>query len=163
MVVCSEKVSIIIPVYNTQASMLDACVKSALGQTYNLIEVLIIDDNPENPIKTNRFSWFDDSRIRLISNKRNLGAAEARNVGVQHATAPYIAFLDADDEWHRLKLEIQLAHIKNNRLGAVCTGYVAVDQNERVLFSARPFSRLNNLKLWSTTNVCCSSVLIDSG
>ena len=81
---------------------------------------------------------------------------------MQHATAPYIAFLDADDEWHRLKLEIQLAHIKNNRLGAVCTVRSRRSERKGPIFGTA-FSRLNNLKLWSTTNVCCSSVLIDSG
>jgi len=99
-----ETVSVIIPYYRASRTITRA-VESALGQTVSPYEILIVDDGcPEDAAgATKQFG----SAVTLIR-KPNGGVASARNLGIEHATGEWIAFLDADDYWEPSKLEHQL-------------------------------------------------------
>lgn len=91
-------ISVIIPVYNASA-LIDRCLDSVFGQTYNgNIEVIIVDDgstdNSVDIIKHRR----EQDRIRLFQ-QTNSGPSTARNKGIAEAQGKYLAFLDADDYW----------------------------------------------------------------
>ena len=91
-----DKVSIIVPVYNT-AAYLDKCVESIASQTYKNLEVLLIDDGATDGSGKLCDRWAEkDSRIRVI-HKENGGLSDARNAGLERATGDYIAFVDSDD------------------------------------------------------------------
>ena len=79
------KVSVIIPVYNTEA-YLRQCVDSVIGQTYNNIEVILVDDGSKDgsPAVCDSYA-ASDTRIRVI-HKENGGLSVARNRGVDEAT-----------------------------------------------------------------------------
>lgn len=106
-------VSVIIPVYNREKTIKKA-IASVLDQTWNDLEVIVVDDgstdNSANEIKS-----MKDIRIKYIYQK-NAGACAARNHGLDLAQGDIIAFHDSDDIWHEDKLEKQLN--KLNETGA---------------------------------------------
>lgn len=90
------KISIIIPVYNVVA-YLRQCVQSVLAQTYQDIEIILVDDGSTDDSGTLCDSLAEqDNRICVI-HQSNQGLSGARNTGLRQATGDYIAFLDGDD------------------------------------------------------------------
>lgn len=91
-------VSIIIPVYNVEAYIED-CVKSVICQTYNNIEVILVDDcgGDESVAKAEKILNESDVAWRCVRHERNRGLSAARNTGVKNALGRYIYFLDSDD------------------------------------------------------------------
>lgn len=91
-----SKISVIIPVYNVEM-YLTKCIESVINQTYNNIEIILVDDGSTD--KSGKIcDYFSkrDSRIKVI-HKENGGLSDARNVGLQNASGDYIAFVDSDD------------------------------------------------------------------
>lgn len=99
-----ELISVIIPVYKVEA-YLTACVESVLAQTYQNIEIILVDDgSPDRcPQMCDEFA-VRDSRIQVI-HKENGGLSSARNAGIDVAKGKFLAFLDSDDLWTPLFLE----------------------------------------------------------
>ena len=90
------KLSIIIPVYRTEAT-LDRCVMSVLRQNTPDMEVILVDDgSPDNCPALCEGLAARDSRIRII-HKTNGGLSDARNAGIDIATGAYVTFVDSDD------------------------------------------------------------------
>lgn len=91
-----NKVSVVIPVYNTKR-YLQECVRSVTGQTYRNIEILLIDDGSTDGSGAlcDEIAVGDD-RVRVI-HKPNGGVAAARNTGIDEANGEYVMFLDSDD------------------------------------------------------------------
>ena len=96
-------VSIIIPTFN-RGYILPRAIKSALSQTYQNIELIIIDDgstdNTEEIVKD-----FSDPRIQYIRYSENKGRPAARNKGIKKSKGDFFAFLDSDDEYPPEKIE----------------------------------------------------------
>lgn len=90
--------SIIIPVYNVEL-YLYKCIESVLNQTYQNLEILLIDDGATDrcPEICDEYA-LKDSRIKVI-HKKNGGQSSARNAGLDLAQGDYILFLDSDDYW----------------------------------------------------------------
>lgn len=89
-------VSVIIPIYNVE-NYITRCVKSVQNQTYNDIEIILVDDG--SPDKSGRI--IDeiaryDSRIKVI-HKSNRGVSSARNAGLDNASGEWVSFVDGDD------------------------------------------------------------------
>lgn len=91
-----DLVSIIIPVYGVEA-YLPACLDSLLAQTYNNLEIILVDDeSPDGcPAICDAYA-VQDPRVRVI-HKKNGGAASARNVGLDAAQGDFISLVDSDD------------------------------------------------------------------
>jgi len=122
----NESISVIIPTYN-RADKLKRAVDSVLNQTYQNFEIIIIDDNSQDNTRS-VVKNFKDDRIRYFRNKKNLGGAGARNVGIRKAKYKYLAFLDDDDEWLYEKLEKQINILSktNPSFCGVYTGLIKV-------------------------------------
>jgi glycosyltransferase involved in cell wall biosynthesis len=105
-------VSVIIPAYNA-ATTIQRALDSALAQTYEPVEVIVIDDCSEDAT-ADIVSAYRDDRIRLLRLPQNQGESGAMNAGIEVARGEYIAFLDADDEWVPEKLAIQLPVLRDN-------------------------------------------------
>ncbi len=99
-------VSAIIPTYN-RSNLLDRAIKSVLNQTYQDLELLVVDDGSEDNTQQ-LVQQFNDPRIHYIRHEVNKGAPTARNTGIKNSRGKYIAFLDSDDQWLPKKLEKQL-------------------------------------------------------
>lgn len=90
------KVSIIVPVYNTEA-YLERCLKSLVNQTLKDIEIICIDDgSKDNSVAILKKYSQLDKRIKIIE-QENLGVSVARNNGLKLATGEYIGFVDSND------------------------------------------------------------------
>lgn len=91
-----ELISVIVPVYKVEP-YLDKCVQSIVDQTFQNLEIILVDDgSPDNcPAMCDAWAAKDD-RIKVI-HKENGGLSDARNAGLAVATGDYIAFVDSDD------------------------------------------------------------------
>lgn len=92
-----SKVSIIIPIYNTE-KYLEACLDSVKNQTYKNLEIILVDDgSTDNSAKIIDDYAKKDKHIKVIHQK-NAGQSAARNQGLKKVTGSFISFIDADDE-----------------------------------------------------------------
>lgn len=99
-------VSVVIPTHE-RAQLLKRALQSVLVQTYDKLEILVVDDASRDKTREVVES-FGDTRIRYFRHQTNKGGSAARNTGIIAATGDYVAFLDDDDEWEREKTEEQL-------------------------------------------------------
>ena len=91
-----QKVSIIIPIYNT-AEFLKSCLNSVLKQTHKNLEIILIDDgSTDNSGQIMDDFAKKDARIKVVHQK-NRGQSAARNAGLKIASGKYISFIDSDD------------------------------------------------------------------
>ena len=101
------KISVIVPVYNTE-EYLPRCLDSIIGQTFDNIEVIVVDDgSTDNSYSVCREYAGRDTRIRLF-HKENGGASSARNLALDKVQGEYIVFVDSDD--YILKDALQTAY-----------------------------------------------------
>ena len=155
-------VSVVIPMYNS-SSYITPTIKSALNQTYNNIEVLVVDDcSKDNSIEVVNYLAKEDSRLRCVPQERNQGAAVARNRGIKEAKGQYIAFLDSDDLWAEDKIEKQVALIKANDAAFVYCAYDWVDENDtQIKGKVKIKERVCYKDLLTKTYICTPAAIYD--
>ncbi|HFK1812599.1 TPA: glycosyltransferase family 2 protein [Bacillus cereus] len=122
-----SKVSIIIPFYN--CPYVDQAIKSALNQTYQDIEVIVINDGATK--HSEKITPFL-SRIRYLE-KENGGTGSALNIGIQHATGDYIVWLSSDDIFESEKTEKQLNFMENFNAAICHSAYVQIDADNNII------------------------------
>ncbi len=152
-------VSVIIPAYNC-ADTLGEAVSSALSQQVPL-EILVIDDCSPQDLAPALAPFAGDSRVKVLRNGRNLGAAQSRNRGVSLARGAYIAYLDSDDCWREGKLQKQLALLEKTGAVLCCTA------REQMRFDGTDTGRILPVKerithrdLLRHNSIACSSVVL---
>lgn len=104
-------ISVIIPTYN-RSSYLPRAITSVLNQSCTDFELFIIDDGSTDGSAS--LPALKDKRVSYHHLPYNCGVSYARNFGVRLSTAPFIAFLDSDDEWLPHKLRLQMQWLKLN-------------------------------------------------
>ena len=132
-------VTVVIPCFNAQA-FLPRTLESVLVQTHTNLEIVVVDDaSSDRSAEIVRSFAARDSRVRLLVRSTNAGTPGApRNDGVASARGEWIAFLDADDLWHPMKLELQLRALREH--GALmCSTLMKdfVDEREIVVLPPR--------------------------
>lgn len=134
-----EKVSVIIPTYNREKTILRA-LHSVLEQTYTNLEVLVIDDGSTDGT-SDMVNSIADNRVQYIVLEKNQGAANARNVGAKMASGEWIAFQDSDDCWYRDKIEKQIQYIhRHPEYSMVYCMYDTILQNgEHIIVPGEPW------------------------
>jgi glycosyltransferase involved in cell wall biosynthesis len=105
-----DKISVIMPCFNAEAYILRG-VNSALEQSFNNIELIVVNDGSMDK-SAEILQSVEDHRLKII-NQRKSGVSAARNRGLKEAGGEYIAFLDTDDTWHPNCLE-KLFHRLNS-------------------------------------------------
>lgn len=105
-------VSVIIPTYQRSEYLIRA-IESVVNQSYQNIEIIVIDDNDgddyyREKTKENLEKYIRQKKITYLLHQKNKGLPSARNTGIKNSSGEYIAFLDDDDEWMPDKIEKQL-------------------------------------------------------
>lgn len=129
----NETVSIIVPVYNAEKYIVET-IRHVVSQTYTDWELLLVVDgcgDRSAQVIQEYKEAEGESRLRLIVQEENQGAARARNRGLQAARGRYIAYVDADDLWMPEKLELELQFMKEKQAAFVFSGYEFADQDGR--------------------------------
>jgi glycosyltransferase involved in cell wall biosynthesis len=109
-------ISVVIPTYN-RCDLLRRALLSVFSQTLLPAEVIVIDDGSSDD--TAKLIQTEFSEVRYY-HQENCGVSSARNLGIQHATGDWIAFLDSDDEWLPEKLARQIAALNANPESTIC-------------------------------------------
>ena len=154
-------VSVIIPFYKKH-QFLKRAIESILNQTYQQFEIIIIHDDPED----NNFKLIEkvkkmDQRILILRNKKNIGAGLSRNVGIDMSSGKYIAFLDADDIWHKDKLYSQINFMEKNNFEFSHTSYEIIDLFEKKISNRIAPPKLDYNQLVKSCDIGLSSVILE--
>lgn len=97
-----EKISIIVPVYNTNPEFLERCIESIVQQSYSNLEIIVVDDGSSVAETLQCVAAFEETDERLhIIHQKNQGASAARKQGVDAATGEFLTFVDSDDIIHK--------------------------------------------------------------
>ena len=122
----TPKVSVIMPLYNAEP-FVEKAISSILNQTFKNFELLVLDDNStDNSVKV--VSRFNDERLHLIRNEKNLGVGPTLNRGVEISRGTYLARMDADDLAHPERLTIQCRYLDQHpEISLVGTDIIRVD------------------------------------
>lgn len=143
-------VSVLLPAYNAAATI-DVAVRSILGQTFQDIELIVIDDGSRDGT-AQRVEALQDGRIRIFSEGRNAGLAVRLNQGIDLARGRYIARMDADDVAYPERLERQFRFMETN-LGVDLLGARAlVFEGEGEIVGLLPFHETHEQlcrRLWN--------------
>lgn len=143
------RVSIIIPYYKKK-KFINKTINSIKSQTYKNLEIIIVyDDEDHTDLKYIKNIQKSDKRIKLIINKKTIGAGRSRNVGINKSSSKYIAFLDADDLWKKNKIELQIKHMIKNNLEICHTSYEILkdDNKKKKIMKAKTFTNYKQLLL----------------
>ncbi|MDD1764949.1 MAG: glycosyltransferase family 2 protein [Methanomassiliicoccales archaeon] len=129
-------VSVIIPTYN-RPELLARAIRSAIGQTYRDLEIIVVDDGSQRQV----VEGVGDTRVKYLKHESNEGVSAARNTGIHHSSGRYIAFLDDDDEWMPEKTELQLEDLKKKGSRykvSYCLREIFRDENKEVIRQSMP-------------------------
>lgn len=172
----SVTISVIVPTYHSNKEVLLRTIDSILNQSYVPIEIILVDDNGPGSYQdiTKEVQMNYSEKLKVIYNIHNKGANFARNVGIKEAIGDYIAFLDADDEWHVDYLKEAALIIHDYNAMFLTTNYSIIHQNGTLppSFSSdsKPFhENIFKKEIYSdlvgptSTVIVKRSVLIESG
>ena len=156
-----DLVSVIIPFYKN-TYLLNRAIKSVKSQKYKKYELIIINDNNnKNNIEYLKKLKKNNKKIKIIFNKKNLGAGYSRNKGIKISKGEFIAFLDSDDVWKKSKLYEQLKFMKKNNYNASHTSYAISDLKNKHL-STRNAKNLTYQDLLNSCDIGLSTVIVNS-
>lgn len=155
-------VSIITPNWNCAKYICDT-IRSVRAQTYQNWEIIIVDDcSTDDSCEVVKLQMDADSRIRLLKNPKNSGAAVSRNYALREAKGRWIAFLDSDDLWAPEKLEKQLVFMEREACSFSYTEYKEIDdrsQETGVLISGP--GKVSKLGMFAFCWPGCLTVMYD--
>lgn len=158
----NPQVSIVTAVYNSEF-FIESTIESVRHQTFTNWELILIDDcSTDNSVKLIKEMMAEDSRIKLLKNENNSGAAITRNRGIQIASGRYLSFLDSDDIWMPNFLERSLKFLKSNNTSFVFSSYERVDENLTPLYSDFIVpKKVSYNDILKSCSILCSSTVID--
>lgn len=136
----NSKVSVCIPTYNGEI-YIKKTMESILDQTYRNIEIIIVDDGSTD--KTLEIiSTYNDSRIKIIKNEKNLGMVNNWNKCFEYVNGEYILFLFQDDIISKDAVERKVSILDNNSdVVMVCSATSVIDENDNIKLKRRSFKK----------------------
>ena len=126
----NELISIIVPIYNVE-KYLDRCIKSIINQSYNNLEIILVDDGSPDRCGEMCDEWAKIDKRIIVVHKENGGLSDARNAGIDIAKGNYLSFIDSDDYVHKdfIKVLYELC-IKYNSDISMCGAFeTSKDEN----------------------------------
>ena len=155
-----DLVSVIMPSYNSEFFLKES-IESVVNQTHSNWEMIIVDDcSKDKSVDIVKEFIKKDSRIQLIVNSVNEGAAVSRNKAIKQAKGDYVAFLDSDDLWLETKLSDQLDFMVNNNYSFTYTYYDQIDELNLFLKSVNKMPiKVNYLDTIKHNKIGCLTVI----
>ena len=151
----------IIMSYYKKKEYVEKSINSVLSQTFQDFELLIVyDDESKKDLEYLKSLVEKDKRIKLIINDKNLGVGESRNKAIKIANGKFIAFLDADDIWHPLKLSKQIKFMIENNFLITHTSYNIINEKNNKV-GARLAKNLKFSDLLRSCDVGLSTVILE--
>jgi teichuronic acid biosynthesis glycosyltransferase TuaG len=136
-------------------------LESVLKQTYENFEIIIIyDDTDNSDLNYILDKQRMDKRIKVIQNKKNIGAGLSRNKGISVSNGDYIAFLDCDDCWHSEKLEKQFNFMRDNKVSFSFTSYEIVNSKGETIRHKKAQKKITFKSLLCDCNIGLSTVML---
>jgi len=155
-------VSIIIPFYQKKL-FFKKTINSILKQTYRNYEIILVYDDP------NKQDLIFVKKIlkkirkkKIIVNNKNLGVGYSRNIGIKNCNGKFIAFLDADDIWHKNKLKIQLNFMLKKKYDFSFTAYKIIDEKNKEIQAIKAKDTLTHKDLIESCDIGLSTVILKS-
>lgn len=140
----NELLSVVIPVYNRE-EIVKRCVESILAQTYNHIELIVVDDGSTDQTLSICKQIEAQNNNMIVISKPNGGVVSARKVGIARATGKYITFVDSDDWVESDAYENMMSKFQNDSIDAVTLGNYCVrspSKKQDVFTSKKAVERL---------------------
>ena len=108
-------------------------IQSILNQTYKNFELIIVNDgSTDNTLQ--EINNFNDSRIVIINNRKNLGIPHSRNIALRASNGKYIAIQDSDDVSLKERLHIQVNYLESNsKFGLIGSLATSIDQEGKIV------------------------------
>ena len=154
-------VSIIIPYYK-KIKYFKKTYLSALNQNFKNFEIIIIydDENLSDLTKLKKIIK-KKKNVKIIINKKNLGAGQSRNKGIAVAKGDFLAFIDSDDVWKKNKLTQQIKFMKKNNYFLTHTSYNIINNKNNILSNRKAATKLNYKNLLESCDIGLSTVIIN--
>lgn len=136
-------ISCIVTTYKRPVSVLKRAVDSVMKQTYSNIEVIVVNDAPEDEKLSDEIREMlngYDKEIQYLVSEKSMGPCGARNLGLKQAKGEYVAFLDDDDEWLPQKLEVQFKRIKEKNVALVYCSHYSISDKGKIRLIEEPLA-----------------------
>jgi len=138
------EISVIMTAYN-ETRFISESIDSVLNQSFRDFELIIINDRSTDDTYE-KIKTYNDKRIVLLNNEKNLGRARSRNRGLKIAQGKYIAILDAGDIALRYRLEKQYTYLESNQeIFLLGSGAYNIDTKSRIISSFHPILSTDNI------------------
>lgn len=145
----NPKITVLMPVYNSE-SFLKEAIDSILDQTFTDFEFIIINDGSTDTTK-NIINSYNDIRMKIVNNKKNIGLTKSLNKGLKLSKGEYIARMDADDISLKNRLKIESGFLNSNpEYGLIAARYSIIDKNGNILKNSGSY--LNPEEIYYTLN-----------
>ncbi len=130
-------VSVVIPTHKRELKYIKRSVESVINQTYTNWEIVIVDDNSNEPeyrtMVENYVASLNSDKIHLFKNEKNLGGSLTRNRGIEESKGEYISFLDDDDAYLPYRVEEMLNFMVKNNSDMAFTNLLMRNNSEKVV------------------------------
>lgn len=153
-------VSVIIP-YHRKKLYIEKTINSILSQNYKKFEIILIyDDDELKELNFLKRLKKKIKKIKLIINKKNVGAGLSRNKGILCSKGTYIAFCDADDVWEKNKLNLQIKFMQKYNLNFSHTNYFIIDNKDKKIGKFKAESIIEYQDLLKSCDIGLSTVIV---
>lgn len=143
-------ISILVPIYNT-SKYLSRCLDSLYGQTYDNIEIVLVDDKSTDDSCAILQAYIDSHPtkkiVKIIKHDKNRGLAAARMTGIVNAKGKWLMFVDSDDYLELNAAKILMEHIRSNQSEVVLFGYNIV-YSDRIIPQLQTVNNTPSEYLW---------------
>ena len=157
-----DLISIIIPYYKKK-EFFQKTIESVKKQSYKNFEVIVIfDDIDKSDLSFVNHNLKNFKKKKIIINKKNLGVGVSRNLGLKRSKGKFIAFLDADDVWHKDKIKKQVNFMKKNKVDFSFCNYLIINQNDKIIKKIIAPKKIIYKKLLTACDIGLSTVMINS-